>query len=88
MQTAYDELQKDFNKIDSTDCNEFVDGIDTESVSYKFLNSLNQIRYDFQGQISIQKELNHAGALKESKFLQYLNKFQIQLPMLLFEKGF
>jgi len=40
------EIQEKFEKIDQEDCNKFVDGINTESPSYQYFNSLNQFRYE------------------------------------------
>lgn len=57
------------------DCNEFVDGIDTESVSYKLHNSLNQLRYDYQKQISFQRDIMQQGPFKEVKFLAYYDRY-------------
>lgn len=88
MKNLYPDLQAEFDKIDAVDGNEFVDGIDTDSISYKFYNSLNQIRYDYQNQISLQKDLTNSGPFKESKFISYWEKYQIQMPTLMFEQGF
>ena len=39
------ELDQDFDKISAINCMEFVDGIETDSVAFKYFNSLNQFRY-------------------------------------------
>ena len=46
MTSCYQDLAIDFVKIDNMDVMLFVDGIDTESISYRYYNSLNQFRYD------------------------------------------
>lgn len=42
-----EEISSQFEKVDSLNCMEFVDGIDTESLSYKYYNSLNQFRVNY-----------------------------------------
>lgn len=39
------------------DLNKHVDGIDTDGISYKYCNSLNQFKIDFGIEIKIQNEL-------------------------------
>lgn len=40
------EVTEQFKKIDAIDPFEFKDGIDTESISYIYLNAFNQFRYE------------------------------------------
>ena len=46
-----DQIKKEFNKVDEADVQEYCDGIDTESVSYKFHNSLSGFRVGNQKEI-------------------------------------
>jgi len=39
------------------DLNKHVDGIDTDSISYKYCNSLNQFKIDFSVEIKIQNDI-------------------------------
>ena len=39
------------------DLNKHVDGIDTEGISYKYCNSLNQFKMDFVIEIKIQNDM-------------------------------
>jgi len=39
------------------DLNKYVDGIDIESISYKYCNSLNQFKEDLRVEIKIQNEI-------------------------------
>lgn len=47
------DLQKNINTINMLDLNKHVDGIDTDSISYKYCNSLNQFKIDFGVEIKI-----------------------------------
>lgn len=40
------EVLEQFKKIDNVNPFEFKDGIDTESISYVYLNAFNQFRYE------------------------------------------
>ena len=51
------DLQKNINTIDMLDLNKHVDGIDTDSISYKYCNSLNQLKIDFSVEIKIQNDI-------------------------------
>ena len=51
------ELQNSINTIDMLDLNKHVDGIDTEGISYKYCNSLNQFKMDFVIEIKIQNDM-------------------------------
>lgn len=51
------DLQKNLNTIEMLDLNKHVDGIDTDSISYKYCNSLNQFKIDFSVEIKIQNDI-------------------------------
>lgn len=48
-----EEMKKQFERINQIDCFEFVDGIDTESCGYKYINALNQFRYEYNPYIQL-----------------------------------
>lgn len=62
----------------------FVEGIDTESCSYKYINSLNQFRIELEAQVQMQKTINDSGPFKEAKFIAMVERYHVKLPMLLF----
>jgi hypothetical protein len=43
----YPEIKEQMEAIDKIDCFVFVEDIDTESCAYKYLNSLNLFRYQY-----------------------------------------
>lgn len=88
MTNSYPDIEADFKKIDDSDCQQFIDGIDTESVSYKYCNSLNQFRYDQAKKIDMQKEVQQTGAVKEARFIQCMEKNHIALPAAMFDENF
>jgi hypothetical protein len=53
MSNNYQELMPEFTKIDETDYMQFVDGIDDESISYRYCNSLNWFRCDQESKINL-----------------------------------
>jgi hypothetical protein len=52
------------------DLNKYVDGIDIESISYKYCNSLNQFKEDLRIEIKIQNEI--AGKTKQMSLHEML----------------
>lgn len=68
---------------------QFVDGIDSESISFRYCNSLNQFRYDHKDKIDFQKEINQSGPFKENKFVSLMvEKFRIEFKDQLIEPNF
>lgn len=51
------ELMAEVDKIDTLDCYEYKDGIDTDSLSYKFNNILQMFRVQFAVEIRVQAEV-------------------------------
>ena len=51
------ELMKEVDKIDLFDCYQYKDGIDTDSLSYKFNNILQMFRVNFAVEIRVQAEV-------------------------------
>ena len=52
------------------DLNKYVDGIDIESISYKYCNSLNQFKEDLRIEIKIQNEIG--GSTKQKSLNEML----------------
>lgn len=70
------ELQTDIEKINMLDLNSFNNEIDPERQSFKCFNSLNQFKYDFEGEIKIQNELtSKVRPLNGQDFSRLINKY-------------
>lgn len=48
-----EEFKSQMSQIESLDCFKFEEGIDTESCAYKYLNSLNLFRYQYNVSIIV-----------------------------------
>jgi len=67
-------LQSSLEKIDMLDLNKHSEGIDTESVSYKYCNSLAQFKTDFNSEIKIQNDI--VGKTKQMSLHEMLKMIQ------------
>jgi len=55
------------------DMNKHVDGIDTESIGYKYCNSLNQFKIDFSAEIYIKNQLmNKSKPISHNELLKMI----------------
>jgi len=82
------EITDQLKVLDEVDHDKFVEGIDTESVAYQYINRLNQFRIEQSEQINMQTVLLNKGPFSEQAFNYQLQKLNLRFPSVLFGEDY